>query len=124
MVPLAQDVGRPRVRTHNRRYPLGAGRSSHANNALALCDETDAGNVIGCGDRSGLSASRWLRTATRPSFTGFPLVKMTKDGTNKDAMTRDAMWKDQAKDDGMAKGATKRMRRRKHPPSSSIGRVE
>jgi hypothetical protein len=58
MVALAQDVGRPRVRAHKRRYPLGAGRSSHANKALALCDETDAGNVIGGGDRPDLRASR------------------------------------------------------------------
>ena len=92
--------------------------------ALALSDEADAGNVIGCGDGPVYVLPDALRAAMRASLAGFPQDKMTKDGTNKDAMTRDAMWKDQAKDDGMAKGATKRMRRRKHPPSSSIGRVE
>jgi hypothetical protein len=90
MVALAQDVGRPRVRTHNRRYPLGAGGSSHANNALALCDETDAGNVIGCGDGSTVYVlPDALGAAMRASFAGFPQDKMTKDGTNKDAMTKE-----------------------------------
>jgi pentapeptide MXKDX repeat protein len=88
---------------------LGAGRCRHANEALAFCGETDAGNVIGCGDGSAVHVlpDAW-RAAMRASFAGFLQDKMTKDGTNKDAMTKDAMSKDRVKDDEMAKGATKK----------------
>jgi hypothetical protein len=42
------------------------------------------------------------------AFAGFLQDKMTRDGTNNTAISKDAMWDDQVKDDGVAKGATKK----------------